>query len=228
VKLTPLYIKKQEFKKSLRGYDPIEVDTFLEMLSNEFEELTKQNKELKDKVAELELQVKDYRQQEKALQQPLIQAQEMADKTMSNAQREAAMILKDAEAQSTQMMEQAKAGAAQMTEQAQTDAIRMTEQAQTNAVRTTEQAQADAIQMTEQAQADVERLKGEIAAIQIQKDGIVNRVKELLMAQLALVDGMERGETTTQLPEAMPDSMTVTEEIQNEQQPIREFGRSLE
>ena len=29
MKLTPLDIKKQEFKKVMRGYDPGEVDTFL-------------------------------------------------------------------------------------------------------------------------------------------------------------------------------------------------------
>ncbi|MEK7248881.1 MAG: DivIVA domain-containing protein, partial [Bacteroidota bacterium] len=32
MKLTPLDIRKQEFKKVMRGYDPIEVETFMEMM----------------------------------------------------------------------------------------------------------------------------------------------------------------------------------------------------
>ena len=39
MKITPIDISKQEFKKIMRGYDPVEVDTFLEMLGNEYENL---------------------------------------------------------------------------------------------------------------------------------------------------------------------------------------------
>ena len=31
MKLTPLDVRKQEFKRIMRGYDPVEVDTFLDM-----------------------------------------------------------------------------------------------------------------------------------------------------------------------------------------------------
>ena len=50
MKLTPLDIKKQEFKKVMRGYDPVEVDTFMDMMANEFEDLLKQQKEMRDTV----------------------------------------------------------------------------------------------------------------------------------------------------------------------------------
>ena len=56
MKLTPLDIKKQEFKKVMRGYDPVEVDTFMDMMANEFEDLLKQQKEMRDKQVELETQ----------------------------------------------------------------------------------------------------------------------------------------------------------------------------
>ncbi|NVM02542.1 MAG: DivIVA domain-containing protein, partial [Candidatus Helarchaeota archaeon] len=39
MKLTPLDIKRQEFKKVMRGYDVIEVDAFLEMVADEYESL---------------------------------------------------------------------------------------------------------------------------------------------------------------------------------------------
>ena len=75
MKLTPLDIKKQEFKKVLRGYDPVEVDSFLDMMSNEFADLLRQCKDMSGQLVEFETQLRDYRQMEKTLQQTLMQAQ---------------------------------------------------------------------------------------------------------------------------------------------------------
>ena len=40
MKITPLEIKRQQFKKVMRGFDPVEVETFLEMVSNDTADLT--------------------------------------------------------------------------------------------------------------------------------------------------------------------------------------------
>ena len=107
MKLTPLDIKKQEFKKVMRGYDTVEVDTFMDMMASEFEESLKQQKELRDKVVETETQLKDYRQIEKTLQQTLLQAQETMAKTYEAARREADLITREAEGKATRLLDQA-------------------------------------------------------------------------------------------------------------------------
>ena len=107
MKLTPLNIRKQEFKKVMRGYDPIEVDTFLEMMSNEYEELLKQQKEMRDRVVQLETQLKDYKQIEKTLQQTLLQAQEATGRTYESARKESELILKEAESKAAKIVEHA-------------------------------------------------------------------------------------------------------------------------
>jgi cell division initiation protein len=107
MKLTPLDIKKQEFKKVMRGYDPVEVDTFMDMLANEFEDLLKAQKEMRDKVVELEVQLRDYRQIEKTLQQTLLQAQEATGRTYESARREAELIVQEAEQKAGKIVEQA-------------------------------------------------------------------------------------------------------------------------
>ncbi len=107
MKLTPIDIRKQAFKKSVRGYDPVEVDTFMEMLANEFESLLKEQREMRDRVLEIETQLKDYRQIEKALQQTLLQAQEATGRTYESARREAELILKEAEMKAAKIVEQA-------------------------------------------------------------------------------------------------------------------------
>lgn len=107
MKLTPLDIKKQEFKKVMRGYDPVEVDTFMDMMANEFEEVLKQQKEMRDRSIELDTQLKDYRQIEKTLQQTLLQAQEVTGRTYESARKEAEIIVKDAEGRAARIVEQA-------------------------------------------------------------------------------------------------------------------------
>ena len=97
MKLTPLDIRKQEFKRVMRGYDPVEIDTFLEMVAAEFEELLKSQKDMRDRAIELEVQLKDYRQIEKTLQQTLLQAQETTGKTYEAARKEAELIVREAE-----------------------------------------------------------------------------------------------------------------------------------
>lgn len=109
MKLTPLDIRKQEFKKVMRGYDPVEVDTFMDMVAREFEDLLKQQKEARDQAAELATQLKDYRQIEKTLQQTLLQAQETGGKLYENARKEAELILRDAEMRGAKILEQANA-----------------------------------------------------------------------------------------------------------------------
>lgn len=114
MKLTPLDIKKQQFKKVMRGYDTVEVDTFMEMMAREFETLTKEQKEARDKLVELETQLKDYKQIEKTLQQTLLQAQETTARSYESARKEGELIVREAESR-----------AAQIVEQANTDLIRM-------------------------------------------------------------------------------------------------------
>lgn len=109
MKLTPLDIRKQEFKKVMRGYDPVEVDTFMEMMVHEFEELLKQQKETRDSVIELETQLKDYRLLEKSLQQTLMQAQEATGRTYEAARKESEVLIREAEVKAARIVEQSNA-----------------------------------------------------------------------------------------------------------------------
>ena len=106
MKLTPLDIRKQEFKRVMRGYDPVEVDTFMDVMANEFEEVLKSHKEMRDRLVELDVQLRDYRQIEKTLQQTLLQAQETTGKTYEAARKEAELIVREAEHKGARIVEQ--------------------------------------------------------------------------------------------------------------------------
>jgi cell division initiation protein len=114
MKLTPLDARKQEFKKVMRGYDPLEVDTFMEMVASDLEEAVKLHKESRERIVELETQLKDYRQIEKTLQQTLLQAQEATGRTYESARRESEVIVREAESKAAKIVEQATSDLARM------------------------------------------------------------------------------------------------------------------
>ena len=105
LKITPLDIKKQVFKKVMRGYDPIEVETFLEMVSEEFESLINERNDLSDDVLKLKTQLHDYQEVEKTFKESLMNAQQTMNQSRENSKRESTLIIKEAEVKAEKIIE---------------------------------------------------------------------------------------------------------------------------
>ena len=97
MRITPLDIRKQPFRKTMMGFDKDEVNSFLEMVASEFEQIIRQNDELSTKVKTLEASIDSYTKIEKTLNETLLTAQRATDEARLNAQKEAELILKDAQ-----------------------------------------------------------------------------------------------------------------------------------
>ncbi len=97
MRITPLDIRKQPFRKTVMGFDRDEVNSFLEMVANEFEQIIKQNDELATNVKLLQERIDTYEKIEKTLNETLITAQRATDEAKLNAQKEAELIIKDAQ-----------------------------------------------------------------------------------------------------------------------------------
>lgn len=97
MRLTPLDIREQQFRRVMRGLDPEEVDHFLETVAGEFESLVASNNELRQKVMELEEKIVEYKSMEKALRDALLAAEKVMGEAREGAQREAALIVREAE-----------------------------------------------------------------------------------------------------------------------------------
>ena len=106
--LTPLDIKKQEFKRVLRGYDTVEVDSFLEMISVEYSDALRQVKEIKERLMDAEISLRDFKQKERDLQQVLMQAQETSSRSIDHARKEAELIVGEAELKAHQIIERSR------------------------------------------------------------------------------------------------------------------------
>jgi cell division initiation protein len=97
VKVTPLDIRRKEFKRSMRGYSDEEVDVFLDDVADEFERLFQENIELNDRVERLQEQISGHVQMKDALEKTLISAQLQSDEMKANARKESELILQEAE-----------------------------------------------------------------------------------------------------------------------------------
>lgn len=108
MKITPLEIKQQEFKRVMRGYDAVEVDTFLDMVGAEFEKLHNNLKEYEKKLIALEAELSNFKEVESTLKQTLMNVQETSDKSLANSKKEANLIRKEAELQAQKLVENAR------------------------------------------------------------------------------------------------------------------------
>ena len=96
MKLTPMDINNKEFKRGLRGYNPEEVDEFLDEIVADYEELYRENANLKEKLDNVNEQIEHYAKIESTIQNTLLLAQNAADQAKSTAEKEAELVVKSA------------------------------------------------------------------------------------------------------------------------------------
>jgi len=111
MKISPVSIKRQEFAKKLRGYDPEEVQAFLEKLADDIDELQKENEELNQQIETLTENLSEFKKIEKNLQDTLLKAQESSTKTIESTKKQSSLIIKEAELKSSQIIEKARENA---------------------------------------------------------------------------------------------------------------------
>jgi DivIVA domain-containing protein len=99
IDLTPLDVRKKrgDFGKGLRGYDPQEVDTFLELVAERMEVLVQENVAFRGRVGELEERVVTQQGREQAIQDALVTAQELRQDVKKQARREASLLEREAQ-----------------------------------------------------------------------------------------------------------------------------------
>lgn len=107
--LTALDVRRYEFGRVLRGYDPERVDQFREQVADELERLTRLNQELEQKARSFHDQLKSFRERDKALNEALVSAQQLRSEMRDQSERESQLILREAQAQAESLLASAQA-----------------------------------------------------------------------------------------------------------------------
>ena len=96
-RLTPLEIQKHEFSRKWKGFDPVEVESFLAMIAEEMEELTRSASDLDVRVRILQEENAEHRERERILKETLLTAQRASEDIRAAAAKQAEMIVFEAQ-----------------------------------------------------------------------------------------------------------------------------------
>ena len=102
--LTPLDVRRYEFGRKVRGYDPERVDQFREQVAEELERLTRLNQELEQKARAFHDQLKAFRERDKALNDALVSAQQLRAEIRDQSEREAQLVIREAQAEAERVL----------------------------------------------------------------------------------------------------------------------------
>ena len=107
----------EKFNRTLRGYDPDEVNRFLDQVIQQVEQIVKENKEKDARIQELERfeqenrrlmqKVEQYEKVENTLNKAIIMAQKTSDQMRASAHQEAEVILSDAKKNANRIVNEA-------------------------------------------------------------------------------------------------------------------------
>src|SRR5687767_10482468 len=123
--VTPKLLEDVEFREKFRGYDPEEVDDFLERVAVAFGQLQDKTRDLSEQIesanaraARAEARARDSSDTDDTLRRTLVLAQRTADAAIKEAEENAAAIIAAAEAQARQHYAAAEDRAAQTSREA--------------------------------------------------------------------------------------------------------------
>ncbi len=106
--LTPLDVRRYDFGKSLRGYNPERVEQFREQVVEELERLTRMSQDLEQKAKGFHEQLRAFRERDKALNDALVSAQQLRSEIRESSEREAALIVREARAEAERQIDEAR------------------------------------------------------------------------------------------------------------------------
>ncbi|MFO7654426.1 MAG: DivIVA domain-containing protein [Candidatus Krumholzibacteriia bacterium] len=105
MRITPLDVRKQEFRRSVRGFECDEVRAFLATVADEYEAVLVDNKQLRERILEQDHKIAEYHDMERALRDTLMTAERMLQEAKDNARRKGDLIVQEAALRAQQVLD---------------------------------------------------------------------------------------------------------------------------
>jgi cell division initiation protein len=109
MKVSPLDLRQQRFRKAFRGFDTVEVTAFLAAVADDYEQALHETDRLRQDLARIEAVLNEHREHEKNLQNTMTTAQKLSDDIKAHADQEARRIIREAEGRSELLLEKTQA-----------------------------------------------------------------------------------------------------------------------
>jgi cell division initiation protein len=108
MRITPLEIRQKTFEKNFRGYEKDEVHAFLMTLSQEWERIVDEGKELRFKYESTEREIQKLREVESSLYKTLKTAEDTGASVVEQARKTAELHLRESQLKAEQLINEAK------------------------------------------------------------------------------------------------------------------------
>lgn len=96
MKIVPIDIIQKSFSRKMMGFEPAEVQQFLNAVAEELESVIIERNRLKEALREKELQNLEYKDRDRILKDTITTAQQMSERIRTETNREAQLIIQDA------------------------------------------------------------------------------------------------------------------------------------
>jgi cell division initiation protein len=107
--VSPLDLRQQRFHSRFRGFDKIEVASFLAAVAEDYEQALRETDRLRQDLASMEAVLAEHRQHEQNLRSTLMTAQKLSEDIKSTAEKEAERIVREAEGRAQLMLDKTQA-----------------------------------------------------------------------------------------------------------------------
>lgn len=177
MRITPLDIYQQEFKKVLRGVDPDEVEDFLERVADDYEQVIKENTALREQIEPLEAQL------------AIGSSTKKSDDSEAVARRTASEIISEAKKKADSVVQEARKEAGNLIRRAEDEARESTSRTAETAEETThsEATKVKQEELVETVKMEEMELRREISRLQGQKERFLIEYRELLEKHLKIL-----------------------------------------
>ncbi|KAA9338352.1 DivIVA domain-containing protein [Hymenobacter busanensis] len=118
MKITPLDIRQKTFERAFRGVDKDEVDAFLLTLSQQWERMSDENRELRRQLDQAQHDVQKMREVETSLYRTLKTAEDTSTSIVDQAQKSAELKQREAQLQAEQLLADARQKARRVVDEA--------------------------------------------------------------------------------------------------------------
>jgi len=107
--VSPLDLRQQRFRTAFRGFDKIEVTSFLAAVADDYEQALRETDRLRQDFSRMEAVLNEHREHERNLKATLMTAQRLSDDIKAQAEQEANRILREAESRSDMLLDKTQA-----------------------------------------------------------------------------------------------------------------------
>jgi cell division initiation protein len=103
--VSPLDLRQQRFHKAFRGFNRVEVASFLQAVAEDYEQALRETDRLRQELSRTEAILNEHREHERSLKTTLMAAQKLAEDIKANADQEASRIIREAQGRSDLLLD---------------------------------------------------------------------------------------------------------------------------